>query len=143
MDKLTLLRTQPVQGHPVYVDVLWNGDKVGELDMPFQGWIKLQRLVQKGLEMDARENKGLQLQLHVAGKDSAFSEEAASKPVAAAINRRRREGEKLNEKRGMIGNAAEISKVEEDPELQRDLDAVLNAERSQEASSLREEPDGE
>lgn len=134
MDKLTLLRTQPVQGHPVYVDVLWNNEKIGELDLPFQGWLKFKRLLEKGLELDARENKGLDMQVKIAGKDTAFA-------PASTENRAKREGEKINAARAakVAGNAAEIAKVEEDPELQRDLAAVLDAE----ASSLREDTDGE
>lgn len=139
VDKLTLQRTQPVQGHQVYVDVLWNGDKVGELDLPFTGWIKFNRLLQKGIELDARENKALNISVKVEGQDAVRFDI----PVPAT-NRAKREGERINELRqGVVGDAKEIAKVEEDPELQADLRAVLQAERTQEASSLREDNDGE
>lgn len=119
----------------MYVDVLWNNEKIGELDLPFQGWLKFKRLLEKGLELDARENKGLDMQVKIAGKDVGLF--TANEPVS---NRAKREGEKINERRAAVaGDAREIAKVEEDPELQRDLRAVLDAE----ASSLREDTDGE
>lgn len=66
-DNLTLIRTQPVQGQPVHVNVLWNGAKCGDLVLPFSAWLKLKRLLEKGKDMDARENNALGLNLSVRG----------------------------------------------------------------------------
>lgn len=66
-DKLVVSRTQAVQGHPVAVFLEWNGEPIGELEMPFGAWLKFKRLLEKGVEQDARENYALQLKLSIKG----------------------------------------------------------------------------
>lgn len=70
MDRLTLERTQPVQGKPVEVTVLWNDEEIGLLVFGFAGWLKFKKLLEKGLEMDARENYALQMRLNIRGKEA-------------------------------------------------------------------------
>jgi hypothetical protein len=69
MDKLVLERTQPVQGQRVDVAMLWNDESLGEISFDFHAWLKFKRLLEKGLELDARENHGLDLKLIVKGRD--------------------------------------------------------------------------
>ena len=69
MDKLVLERTQPVQGQPVDVFVRWNDYNVGTLSFDFKAWLKFKKLLEKGLEMDAREDHALQLKLTVKGRE--------------------------------------------------------------------------
>lgn len=71
IDRLVLHRSQPVQGQQVHVVVEWNNAKVGELELPFGAWLKVKRLLEKGIEMDGRENYALQLKLSVQGIDAA------------------------------------------------------------------------
>ena len=66
-DKLVVSRTQAVQGHPVAAQLEWNGEPIGELEMPFGAWLKFKRLLEKGVEQDARENYALQLKLSIKG----------------------------------------------------------------------------
>lgn len=67
VDRLTVRRSQPVQGQPVDVLVDWNGQFIGELRLPFTGWLKFKRLLEKGIEGDARENYALQVKLSIQG----------------------------------------------------------------------------
>lgn len=66
-DVLTLRRTRPVQGQPVAVAVEWNGQPLGTLEFPFVGWIKMQKLLQKGAELDGREGHLLGVKLNIKG----------------------------------------------------------------------------
>lgn len=68
MDRLILERTQPVQGQDVQVTVLWNGLIVGELNLGFKMWLKFKKLLEKGVEMDAREDHQLDVKLTVTGR---------------------------------------------------------------------------
>jgi hypothetical protein len=66
-DVLTIRRSQPVQGQQVDALVDWNGQFVGELRLPFGGWLKFKRLLEKGIEMDGRENYGLGVRVTFTG----------------------------------------------------------------------------
>jgi hypothetical protein len=78
MDTLTLKRVHPVQGKPVHVVAEYNGQVVGQLEVPFTGWLKLKKLLEKGGEADKREGGLLGLKVKVIG----VSEEVALlKPV--------------------------------------------------------------
>ena len=66
-DVLALKRSQPVQGKPVNVKVEWNGEKVGYLHLPFAAWIKLNRLLGHGVEMDKKEDRKLNVRVKVEG----------------------------------------------------------------------------
>ncbi len=81
MDVLTILRTQPVQGQPVTAGLLWNDEAIGTLDMPFAAWIKVKRLLEKGLEMDARENYALKLKLSIKGAEGVALQPETAQPV--------------------------------------------------------------
>lgn len=109
MDKLVLERTQPVQGNPVDVRVSWNGEMVGELTFTFQGWLKFKKLLEKGLEMDAREDHALNMKLSVVGMGVVAKGE--SYPQG-----------KTQPYRGGISNLAE------DEEDKQDLRAIAAAE---------------
>ena len=67
MDKLILERTQPIQGQRVGVKVKWNDVAVGGLSFEFKAWLKFKRLLELGMEMDARADHGLDLKLVVRG----------------------------------------------------------------------------
>lgn len=67
-DKLVLERTQPVQGQRVDVLVVWNGEGVGEISLPFEAWIKVKKLLEMGVEMDARQDHQLNIKLTVKGR---------------------------------------------------------------------------
>ena len=113
MDKLVLARTQPIQGQPVSVAVLWNDEAVGELLVPFAAWLKLKKLLEKGLEMDAREDHALQVKLTIRGaetpaKTKPYEQGSAQNPVPY---------------RGGVSNLAA-----EDAEDAEDLAAIAAAE---------------
>ena len=113
MDKLVLARTQPIQGQPVSVTVLWNDEAVGELLVSFTAWLKLKKLLEKGLEMDAREDHALQVKLTIRGaetpaKTKPYEQGSAQKPVPY---------------RGGVSNLAA-----EDAEDAEDLAAIAAAE---------------
>jgi hypothetical protein len=80
MDKLTLQRVSPKPGQAVSVAVLWNEESCGTLLVPWKGWIKLKKLLEKGIEADAREQKPLQLRLLIEGVKIA--EEQPVEPLA-------------------------------------------------------------
>ena len=89
-DVLTLQRSQPVQGRPVDVTVIWNGEVVGELTLPFQAWIKFNRLLSHGVEMDKKEDRKLNVRVKVEGLDAEPATElqpakAVSPPRPAAV----------------------------------------------------------
>lgn len=85
-DKLVVSRTQAVQGHPVAAQLEWNGEPIGELEMPFGAWLKFKRLLEKGVEQDARENYALQLKLSIKGITAPPQEAAPQELVAAVLN---------------------------------------------------------
>lgn len=74
IDRLTIRRSQPVQGQQVDVLMDWNGQFVGELRLPFGAWLKFKRLLEKGVEQDGRENYGLALKVNVKGIPQAEPE---------------------------------------------------------------------
>jgi hypothetical protein len=79
IDTLTIQRSQPVQGAQVTAKVSWNGVAAGELVLPFTGWIKLNRLLQKGTELDQREGGQVQVRYRVSGDGAVAT--VKSKPV--------------------------------------------------------------
>lgn len=76
MDKLTIERTQPVQGKQVEATVLWNEEHIGDLYFDFTAWLKFKRLLEKGMEMDTREDHGLKLKLVIKAKEARAVGEA-------------------------------------------------------------------
>lgn len=108
VDRLKLLRVQPVQGRPVEVRVLWNDAPVGWLELPFTGWLKFKKLLEAGLEQDARADHALQLKLSIAGMQA----DGPPAPTAQAP-----------EYRGGVSNLAA-----EDEEDAADLQAIAAAE---------------
>jgi hypothetical protein len=82
MDTLTLKRVHPVQGKPVHVVVEYNGQAVGTLEVPFTGWLKLKKLLEKGGEVDNREGGLLGLKVKVIGvSDGVTLPKAVVPPV--------------------------------------------------------------
>lgn len=80
-DVLMLKRTQPVQGKPVDVRVEWNGQWVGNLKLPFTAWIKFNRLLSHGVEMDKKEDHKLNVKVKVEGIDAEPAMELIPQPV--------------------------------------------------------------
>ena len=124
MDKLVLARTQPIQGQPVSVAVLWNEEAVGELLVPFTAWLKLKKLLEKGLEMDAREDHALQVKLTIRGAETPakikpYEQGSAQNPVPY---------------RGGVSNLA--AEDVEDVEDAEDLAAIAAAEARAPATNL-------
>jgi hypothetical protein len=83
-DTLLIQRSQPVQGAQVAAKVFWNGVAVGELTLPFTGWIKINRLLQKGTELDQREGGQVQVRYKVSG-DGAVTLPKAVSPVRTPV----------------------------------------------------------
>lgn len=66
--QLKLRRSQPEQGKSVSVWVDGDdGNNYGMLLLPFEVWIKLQKLLQRGQESNAREHYPVQLKIVVEG----------------------------------------------------------------------------
>jgi hypothetical protein len=86
-DVLTIRRSQPVQGQQVDALVDWNGQFVGELRLPFGGWLKFKRLLEKGIEMDARENYGLGVRVTFTGLPQVEPPIDAPQPAKPAERR--------------------------------------------------------
>ena len=90
-DRLVLERTQPVQGQRVDVLVLWNGQGIGEVSFEFQAWLKFKRLLEKGMDLDAREDHSLNLRLTVKGRErvavgEAYPTRTAPEPYRGGIS---------------------------------------------------------
>lgn len=113
MDKLVIERSQPVQGQIVEATLVWNDVVLGELMLPFTAWLKFKRVIEKGLELDAREGHGLGVKISFQGKGAVA---IAGKPYENTK-------QKVVPYRGGISNLAA-----EDDEDKADLAAIAAAE---------------
>lgn len=118
VDLLTVLRSQPVQGQSVQIRIQYNDWPVATGTMPFVGWIKLNKLLQKGMELDARENHGLQLRLKIAGLPEGSGVPAGLSGNLAIASR---------------GSVSLLAQAEQEAEAEgdEDLKAVIEAEKAQ------------
>ena len=80
-DRLNLIRTKPVQGKPVTVKFQWNDTDAGLIELPFTGWLKFKSLLQKGMEMDAREGSALGMKFSIGGTTEALAPETPMSPA--------------------------------------------------------------
>ena len=147
-DVLTLRRSQPVQGKPVDVTVIWNGEVVGEMTLPFQAWIKINRLLSHGVEVDKKEDRKLNVKVKVVGLDE-------STPVAELIPEKtkpQRPAAVPYPYRGGVSNLAaeeedeDIKAAEQQARLDEAEAAIRESQEKQQADlvrSLRPETEGE
>lgn len=67
MDLILIERSRPVHGQPVSIAISWNGKFAVMGELPFMAWIKLNKLLQKGMELDTREGNPLGVKVVIKG----------------------------------------------------------------------------
>lgn len=92
---LQIERTQPVQGHPVEARFVAEGTDCGTIVLPFAIWIRLNKLIQKGLErqqIEGPEAESNGLRVVVKGVEStAKAAPAQAKPSFGGVSNLARE----------------------------------------------------
>jgi hypothetical protein len=83
IDVLMIRRSQPQQDREVRTELWWNGEAAGLMRLPFAAWIKFNRLLQKGIELDSREGKPLKVKVQVEG--AQFDEIRVALPYSRAV----------------------------------------------------------
>lgn len=116
-DRLTLQRSQPVQGQQVDVQVYWNNQLTGELRFTFSAWLKIKKLLEKGIEADGREDHALKVKLEIRGVL-----EQQPRPAASVIHTEDDDAEETADLAAIAAaEAQQATQLEVVPELIRSL----------------------
>lgn len=127
---LQIERSQPVQGKPVTVLFKTEGEFCGSLKLPYKIWIRLNKLLQKGLEKQQiegpeAESAGLRVTVKgyipQEGKEEEFDIEPVFEPATARPL--------VVEVPGSFGGVSNLAMEEEDLDP-ADKAAVVAAERT-------------
>lgn len=87
MDKITIERSQPVQGRPVHTRWKHGQEVLGEMTLPFHLWIKLNKLIQKGnekIQLEGPEAAEASVKVQVVGYQLLEAPASAAPPPQVA-----------------------------------------------------------